>query len=68
MIGLGYNGASSMSGNEKGIRAIVKEPYPLAVYAYSSENVLNLVLIKSCAIPEIQSTFSFIGDIASFFF
>ena len=31
------------------------------------QNVLNLVLVKSCAIPEIYITFDLIADIASFF-
>ena len=56
-----------MSWKEKGVQAIVKESCPLAVYVYCSAHVLNLVLVKSCAIPEIHSTFGFIGDIASFF-
>ena len=67
MIGQGYDGASSMSGKEKGVQAIVKESCPLAVYVHCSAHVLNLVLVKSCAIPEMHSTFDFIGDIASFF-
>ena len=70
MIGQGYDGASSMFGKEKGVRAIVIESYPaLAIYVHCSivRHVLNLVLVKSCAIPEIHSTFDLIGDIASFF-
>ena len=56
-----------MSGREKGFQAIVKESCPLAVHVHCSAHVLNLVLVKSCAIPEIHSTFNFMGDIASFF-
>ena len=67
MIGQGYNGASSMYGKEKGVQAIVKESCPQAVYVRCSARVLNLVLVKSCVIPKIYSTFDFIGDIASFF-
>ena len=33
---------------------------------HCSANVLNLALVKSCAIPETHSTFDFIGNIASF--
>ena len=58
MIGQGCDGASSMSGEKKDVQAIVKESCPLAV--------LNLVLVKSRSIPEIHSTFNFIGNIASF--
>ena len=49
-----------MSGKEKGVQAIAKEFCPLAVYAHCSAQVLNLVLVKSCAIPEIHCTFDFI--------
>ena len=66
MIGQGYDGASSMSGKEKGVQAIVKESFPLAVYVYCLAHVLNSVLVKSCAKSEIHSTFDFIRDIASF--
>ena len=55
-----------MSWKEKGVQAIVKESCPLAVYVHCSAHVLNLVLVRSCAIPEIQSKFDFIGYIASF--
>ena len=67
MIGQGYGGASSMSEKEKDVQAIVKKSYPLAVYVHCSAHVLNLDLVKSCAIPEIHSTFDFIGDIVSSF-
>ena len=66
MIGQGYDGASSMSGKEKGVQAIVKESCPLVVYVHCSGHGLNLVLVKSCAVPEIHSTFDFIRDITSF--
>ena len=64
----GYDGASSMSGKEKGVHAIVKRSCPLAVlYVHCSAHVLNLVLVKSCATSEIHSRFDFIGNIANFF-
>ena len=67
MIGQGYDGASSLSGKEKGVHAIVKESCPIAIYVHFSANVLNLVLIKSRAILEIHNTFDFKRYIASFF-
>ena len=67
MIGQGYVGASSMSGKEKGVQATVEEFCPLAVYVKCSAHVLNLVLVKSCAISEIHCTFDFLGNIGSFF-
>ena len=67
MIGQDYGGASFLSGKKKGVQAIVKESCPLAVNVHCSAHVLNLVLVKSCVIPDIHSTFDFIGDIARFF-
>ena len=61
MIGQGYDAASSMFGKEKDVPAIKKESCPLTVYADCWTQVLNSVLVKSCAILEIHSTFDFIG-------
>ena len=52
IIGQGYDGASAMSGEEKGVQAIVRESCPLAVYVHCAAHVLNLVLVNSCAIPQ----------------
>ena len=67
MIGQSYDGVSSMSRKEKGVQAIVKESCPRAVYVHCLAHVLNLVLVKSCAIPEIHSAIDFIEDITSSF-
>ena len=52
---------------QKGVQAIIKDTCPLTVYVHRSAHVLNLVLVTSCSIPEIHSTFDFVEDIASFF-
>ena len=49
-----------MSGKGKDVQAIVKESCPLAVYVHWLAHVLNLVSVKSGAIPEIHSIFDFI--------
>ena len=67
LIGQGYDGASAMSGKEKGVQAVIKESCPHAVYVHCSAHALNLVLVKSCALPEIRNTFDNISEIASFF-
>ena len=66
MIGQGYDGANYTSGKEKGVQAIAKEPFPIDVYVHCLAHALNLVFVKSCAIPEIHSSFDLIWDIASF--
>ena len=55
-----------MSRKENGIQAIVKASCSPAVYVHCSVHVLNLVLVKSYAIPEIHNTFDFTLDITSF--
>ena len=67
MIGQGYDGASSMSGEKKSVQTIIKESCSLAVFVRCSTYVLNLVLVKSCTILEIHSTFDFIGILLVFF-
>ena len=52
---------------EKSVQAIAKESCSLAAYVHCSAHVLNLVLVKPFAIPEIHSKFDFIRDIANFF-
>ena len=67
MIGHVYDGANSMSEKEKDVQEIVKKSCPLAVYVHCSTPILNSVLVKSCAIPEIHNIFDFIKDIVNFF-
>ena len=61
MIGQGYDAASFMFGKEKDVQAIKKESCPVAVYVDCWTQVLNSVLVKSCEVLEIHSTFDFIG-------
>lgn len=54
-IGQAYDGASNMSGREKGAASIILEKYPLASYQHCQAHCLNLALMKSCtSLPEMS--------------
>jgi len=59
MRGQGYDGASNMSGCRKGVQlqAVIMEKNPLALYTHCSSHVLNLVIVKSCSLPQVKNTF-----------
>lgn len=48
LVGQGYDGASVMSGERKGVQQRVKESAPLAIYVHCWAHRLNLVLVDSC--------------------
>jgi len=50
----GYDGASNMSGKDRGVQARVKEFYPLAMYTHCCNHVLSLVISTSSQLPVIR--------------
>ena len=48
LVGQGYDGASVMSGSNKGVQQIVRQYAPLAMYTHCYAHRLNLVLVDSC--------------------
>jgi len=48
LVGQGYDGASVMSGANKGVQQRVREQAPLAVYTHCYAHRLNLVLVDCC--------------------
>ena len=53
--GQGYDGASSMSSGRVGVQARIQEHAPLATYIHCSGHCLNLVISRSCALPEVHN-------------
>ena len=51
----GYDGASTMSGHKSGVQARIREKQPKAVYTHCAAHSLNLVIVKSCSLPEIRN-------------
>ena len=65
--GQGYDGASNMSGHTRGVAARIKEKNPLALYTHCCNHVLNLVILKACAVPEVCNMFGTVQKVAVFF-
>ena len=54
MRGQGYDGASNMSSGHSGVQARIRELAPLATYVHCGGHCLNLVIVKSCSLPDIR--------------
>lgn len=65
--GQGFDGASNMSSSNVGVQARIKEHSPLATYIHCSGHSLNLVLSKSCTLPEIRNVLDRLKHCCHFF-
>ena len=66
MVGLGLDGASSMSGKYKGVQACIREKYPMVHYTHCVSHSLNLAIAKANTVV-VRNTFSSLASIISFF-
>ena len=55
MRGQGYDGASNMSSGRVGVQARIWEEAPLATYVHCNGHCLNLVISKSCSLPQVHN-------------
>jgi len=55
MRGQGYDGASNMSSCRVGVQARIRQEAPLATYVHCNGHCLNLVISKSCALPQVHN-------------
>ena len=62
-----YDGAGNMAGHTNGCAAIFKQVATLAEYYHCMNHDLNLVVCKSCKIPEIQCMLSTVTQLGLFF-
>ena len=67
MRGQGYDGASNMSSNRIGVQVHIREAAPLATYVHCSGHCLNLVISKSCALPDIRNVMDKLQHCCRFF-
>ena len=65
--GQGYDGASNMSSSRIGVQQRVKEKSPLATYVHCSGHCLNLVITKSCSLPDIRNIIDRLQHCCRFF-
>ena len=67
MRGQCYDGASNMSSARSGVKAIVQEAAPKAMYYHYAAHRLNLSVVSACRIQAFKNAESYIGEIARFF-
>lgn len=67
LVGQGYDGAAVMSGRFRGVRRIIMDKYPRALFVHCAAHTLNLVLAHSCEIPMIRNCIGTIKSIINFF-
>lgn len=67
MRGQCYDGASNMSGARLGVKSVVQEAAPKAMYFHCAAHRLNLSVVSACKIQAFKNAESYIGEIARFF-
>ena len=65
--GQGYDGASNMSSQARGVQGLIARRNPKAVYVHCNSHVLNLVLMKACTLPSVRNMSGTVPEIPNFF-
>ena len=65
--GQGYDGASSMRDEFRGVQSVIRNEYPKALYTHCVAHCLNLCLSDSSKIQAIRNVLGFISEICTFF-
>ena len=67
--GMGFDGASNMSGTQSGVQARITQRYPKAKYfTHCSSHCLNLVIVASCnKVQEIKNFMTTFQELSFFF-
>ena len=66
MIGQGYDGASAMSGEFKGVQSEIRRECPSASYVHCSSHCLNLSLAKGSIVQAIRNTVGTMSEVITF--
>ena len=66
VVGLGFDGASSMSGKYSGAQALMAQSCPHAHYVHCASHCLNLVLAKCSEVPAIRNAFGTVSELTYF--
>lgn len=67
MRGQGYDGASNMSSGRVGVQARIMQEAPLATYVHCNGHCLNLVISKSCALPQVRNVIDRLQNCCRYF-
>jgi hypothetical protein len=62
-----YDGASAMRGLCNGVKAIIKQSYPLALYIHYCSHSLNVAISDACDLKSIRNAVGIIQIVCSFF-
>ena len=66
-VGLGFDGASVMSGESAGVQAILRVKYTNAIYVHCASHRLNLVLNTVCEnVTEVKDFFELLNELPTF--
>jgi len=63
MRGQCYDGASNMSGVRSGVKAVVQEEAPKAMYYRCASHRLNLSVVSACSIQALKNVESYVEEI-----
>lgn len=67
LIGLGFDGFSTISGNENGVQPIIKKKYLTVGFFHCASHMLNLIVNDQNSIPEIRKTTETVKKLYIFF-
>jgi len=67
LYGQGYDGASNMAGQFKGVQTLVRSKYPKALYVHCAAHSLNLVVSTASGIKPIRNCLGLIEKAYLFF-
>ena len=66
MIGQGYDGASAMSGEFKGVQSEIRRECPTALFVHCSSHCLNISLSKGSIVQAIRNTVGTMSEVITF--
>ncbi|XP_076057336.1 zinc finger MYM-type protein 1-like [Oratosquilla oratoria] len=66
VVGLGFDGASNMSGKIKGVQARFVNDVPTVEYVHCRAHCLNLAITQTCKETSVRNLYSVVGEIVKF--
>ena len=67
LVGLGFDGCSTMSGKENGVQKQIRDKYPKATFFHCSLHKLNLVVNDLNSVLQVQNCIAIIKEVIKFF-
>jgi hypothetical protein len=67
LVGLGFDGCSTMAGKENGVQKIIINQYPKAKFFHCASHRLNLVVNDLNSVPEFRNTVGIVKEVIRFF-